>query len=63
MSEGEITIGALVDRLKGATERMGRKNPHRALMLQAMSAIMDLSTMIAVQDAAEAEKPRIELAH
>lgn len=43
---GEVTIRELVDKLHAATERMGKKNGHRILMLHAMSAIMQLSKRV-----------------
>lgn len=54
MSEG-VSVKELVDRLYAATQRMGRKNTHRALMLHAMSAIMQMSKRIDAQEEREAE--------
>lgn len=64
---GEVTVRELVRKLHDATERMSKKNGHRVLMLHAMSALMQLSKRIDAQEerdaaAAEAEKPRVELA-
>jgi hypothetical protein len=41
-----ITVRELIDRLYAATQRMGRKNSHRALMLHSMSALMQLSKQV-----------------
>lgn len=62
MSEN-ITIQELVHKLYAATQRMGRKNQHRALMLHSMSAIIQLSRRIDAQEERQAEREdkRVEL--
>lgn len=62
---GEITIRELITKMHDAAGKMSRKNPHRALMLHAMSAIIQMlkRTAAAEEIAADAaEKPLVELA-
>jgi ABC-type branched-subunit amino acid transport system ATPase component len=41
-----ITIRELLDKLYDAKEKMSDSNPHRALIVHAMSAIMQMSSLI-----------------
>jgi hypothetical protein len=59
----EVTVRELIHRLHDATGKMSKKNGHRVLMLQAMSALMQLVRQIEAQAEPEAEKPRVELAY
>ena len=54
-----IKIVDLIHQMHAATERMGKNNSHRALMLQAMSTIMQLSAMVPDP---KPEPPRVVLA-
>jgi hypothetical protein len=60
--EGEITVRELVNLLHESTGKMSRKNKHRALMLHAMSAIMQLYTRVEdLEQRVPEESPRIQL--
>jgi hypothetical protein len=61
VSDKGLTVHELLRELRAATERMSKTNPHRALMLHSMSALMQLAAR--VQDKPEAERPRVELAY
>jgi hypothetical protein len=54
-----VKIVDLIHQMHAATARMSKKNEHRALMLQAMSTIMQLVSMV---PAAKPEPPRVVLA-
>lgn len=50
--QDDLTVRALIRNLYAATAKMSRRNPHRLLMLQAVSALMQLVRQV------EAPKPR-----
>lgn len=54
-----IKIVDLIHKMYAATARMSPKNEHRALMLQALSTIMQLSAMVPEP---KPEPPRVVLA-
>jgi hypothetical protein len=61
LATDEITVMDLIHRLYDAKEKMSVTNPHRALILHAMSALMQLSRRLEDIEAQQAEQPRVEL--
>jgi hypothetical protein len=61
VTEQEEPVRAIIDRLYYASGKMRKKNPHRLLMLQAMSALIQLTKRI--EGLPDDDRRIIEIAH